>query len=96
MPLRTAIIKEYVYLEMEIISVYAIVINLFLNLSLSQLKKNIILILAGFSGTDCEISHQCLITPCLNGGICSVMADGMNYLCVCDPNFTGKFCETRI
>lgn len=59
------------------------------------LKSETLFFIAGFSGKDCEIDHSCQLNGCKNGGVCRSI-DKSNYICFCEPNFTGKSCETQL
>uniref|UniRef100_M3XL08 Slit guidance ligand 3 n=3 Tax=Latimeria chalumnae TaxID=7897 RepID=M3XL08_LATCH len=47
---------------------------------------------AGFEGTKCEVNpDDCEDNDCENNSTC---VDGINnYICLCQPNYTGEFCE---
>ncbi|XP_028828786.1 protein crumbs homolog 2a isoform X2 [Denticeps clupeoides] len=42
----------------------------------------------------CISDNTCKVKPCLNGGECTVTWN--DFVCSCQPNFTGKHCETRL
>ena len=35
--------------------------------------------------------NECLINPCLNGGVCSDLVNG--FVCTCAGEFSGTLCE---
>ncbi len=50
---------------------------------------------AGFTGSDCSISH-CVKESCFNGGTCSI--ENNSHQCQCPCGFTGKdllFCFSK-
>ena len=49
----------------------------------------ICLLFYSFAGT----ALTCESNPCMHGGTCS-QDEILGYMCHCDPNFTGLFCET--
>lgn len=47
-------------------------------------------------GVDCENENECLMNPCLNGGICKDYSDSRRYTCRCPPSHTGMHCELEL
>ena len=51
----------------------------------------------GFVGQRCEERiNECRSNPCLNGGTCQQVLNGLGFNCFCPFGFTGATCNIRI
>ncbi|EEB18272.1 predicted protein [Pediculus humanus corporis] len=66
-----------------------------LKLSMGALAAILICLLI-ILGVDCENEDECLMNPCLNGGICKDYNDSRRYACRCPPSHTGMHCELEL